>query len=47
VRDVKMGRERRWQLEPGRIDEARRTLDAIGRQWEFALGRLKEFAESP
>jgi DNA-binding transcriptional ArsR family regulator len=47
VRDVKMGRERLWQLEPGRIDEARRTLDAIGRQWEFALGRLKAFAESP
>jgi DNA-binding transcriptional ArsR family regulator len=46
VRDVKLGRERLWQLEPGSIDEARRTLDAIGQAWERALGRLKAFAES-
>ena len=47
VRDLKLGRERLWQLEPARIDEARRTLEIIGRQWEAALGRLKAFAESP
>jgi DNA-binding transcriptional ArsR family regulator len=47
VRDVKLGRQRLWQLEPGRIDEARQTLEAIGRQWDMALGRLKAFAESP
>lgn len=46
VRDVKFGRERRWQLAPERIDVARRGLDAIGRQWETALGRLKEFVET-
>ena len=46
VRDVKLGRERRWQLAPERIDAARRGLDAIGGQWEAALGRLKEFVES-
>ena len=46
VRDVKVGRERRWQLAPERIDEARRSLDAIGRQWEAALGRLKRFVEA-
>ena len=46
VRDVKLGRERRWELAPERIDEARRSLDAIGRQWESALGRLKNFVES-
>jgi DNA-binding transcriptional ArsR family regulator len=45
VRDVKLGRERLWQLEPAQIDEAKRALDAIGRQWEQALGRLKAFAE--
>jgi DNA-binding transcriptional ArsR family regulator len=45
VRDVKQGRERLWQLEPGQIDEARRTLEVIGRQWEVALGSLKAFAE--
>jgi DNA-binding transcriptional ArsR family regulator len=46
VRDVKLGRERLWQLEPARIEEAKRTLEAIGRQWEVALGKLKAFAES-
>ena len=45
VNDLKVGRERRWQLEPERIDEARQSLDAIGRQWEAALGRLKDFVE--
>ncbi len=32
VRDVKMGRERLWQLEPGQIEEAKRTLEVIARQ---------------
>ncbi|MBX3612219.1 MAG: helix-turn-helix transcriptional regulator [Burkholderiaceae bacterium] len=45
VRDLKLGRERLWQLEPEQIEEAKRTLDIIGRQWEVALGRLKTFAE--
>jgi DNA-binding transcriptional ArsR family regulator len=47
VRDVKLGRERLWQLEPAQIAEARRTLELIGKEWEIALGRLKTFAESP
>jgi len=46
VRDVKLGRERLWQLEPGQIAEAKRTLEVIGRQWEVALGKIKTFAES-
>jgi DNA-binding transcriptional ArsR family regulator len=46
VRDMKAGRERLWQLDPAQIDEAKRTLDIIGRQWEVALGRLKAFAEA-
>jgi DNA-binding transcriptional ArsR family regulator len=46
VRDVKQGRERLWQLDPVQIEEARRTLDVIGKQWEVALGRLKAFVES-
>lgn len=45
VRDVKQGRERLWQLEPGQIEEARRTLEVIGQEWEVALGKLKTFAE--
>lgn len=46
VRDLKSGRERRWQLAPERIEEARQSLDAIGRRWDAALGRLKAFVES-
>jgi DNA-binding transcriptional ArsR family regulator len=46
VRDVKKGRERLWQLEPAQIEEAKRTLEMIGRQWETALANLKTFVES-
>jgi DNA-binding transcriptional ArsR family regulator len=46
TRDMKAGRERLWQLEPARIEEARRTLEVIGQQWELALGKLKAFAET-
>ena len=41
VRHVKVGRERRWEFEPAQVDEARRSLDRIARQWDSALGRLK------
>jgi len=47
VRDVKLGRERLWQLDPRQIEEAKRTLEMIGREWDVALGKLKIFAESP
>jgi DNA-binding transcriptional ArsR family regulator len=46
VIDLKLGRERRWRLAPERIDAARRGLDAIERQWDAALGRLKELVET-
>jgi len=46
VRDVRQGRERLWQLEPGQIEEARRTLEIIGKQWEVALASLKAFVEA-
>jgi DNA-binding transcriptional ArsR family regulator len=45
VRDVRVGRERLWQLDPTQIEEARRSLETIARQWEQALGKLKAFAE--
>ncbi|NRR31129.1 helix-turn-helix transcriptional regulator [Oxalobacteraceae bacterium] len=45
VRDIKVGRERLWQLEPASIDEARRMLESIGREWDQALARLKSFVE--
>jgi DNA-binding transcriptional ArsR family regulator len=45
VKDMKMGRERLWQLDPTQIEEARKSLEIIGRQWEMALGKLKAFVE--
>jgi DNA-binding transcriptional ArsR family regulator len=45
VRDFRRGRERRWQLEPSRLDEARRALDVISQQWDRTLERLREFVE--
>ena len=46
VRDVKVGRERLWEFEPGRLEEARRSLDEIARQWDYALNKLKMAVES-
>src|SRR4051812_9765999 len=34
VRDVKTGRERLWEFELNRLDEARRSLDIIAQQWD-------------
>ena len=45
VRDVKSGRERLWQLEPGQIEAAKRTLEVIGREWDVALAKIKTFVE--
>src|SRR3977135_3580411 len=45
VRDVKVGRERRWEFEPAHLDEARRSLDLIAQQWDHALNKLKKFVE--
>ncbi|MDQ2936926.1 MAG: metalloregulator ArsR/SmtB family transcription factor [Acidobacteriota bacterium] len=46
VHDVKVGRERLWEFEPTQLEEARRSLDAIGRQWDQALNKLKMAVES-
>lgn len=46
VRGVRQGRESRWELEPGQLEEARRCLDLISRQWDEALGRLAAAVES-
>jgi DNA-binding transcriptional ArsR family regulator len=46
VTDLKMGRERLWQFDPTQLEEARRTLEVIGRQWDAALAKLKALAES-
>jgi DNA-binding transcriptional ArsR family regulator len=46
VHDLKQGRERLWEFEPSRLDEARRSLDTIAQQWDRALNRLKSMLES-
>jgi DNA-binding transcriptional ArsR family regulator len=45
VRGVRQGRENLFGLEPDQLDEARRALDVISRQWDQALARLKSFVE--
>src|SRR5262245_53158455 len=47
ARGVRQGRERLWQLETARLDEARRSLDAIAQRWDEALLRLKAAVEAP
>ncbi|HUI60758.1 MAG TPA: metalloregulator ArsR/SmtB family transcription factor [Steroidobacteraceae bacterium] len=41
VHGVKSGRERLWEFESTRLDEARRSLETIAQQWDQALMRLK------
>jgi DNA-binding transcriptional ArsR family regulator len=45
ARSSRRGRESVWEIEPGRLAEARRHLDAIAQQWDRALQRLKIFVE--
>jgi DNA-binding transcriptional ArsR family regulator len=45
VRGNRRGREHIWQLEPRRFAEATEYLERISRQWDDALGRLKQFVE--
>ena len=45
VHGSKVGRERLWQLDPRQVEAARRTLETIGRQWDIALAKLKDFVE--
>ncbi len=46
VRDIKVGRERLWKFESTKLEEARRSLDVIARQWDHALAKLKMAVES-
>ena len=46
VRDTRSGRERIWELEPRRLERARRCLDQIADEWDAAIGRLKAFVET-
>lgn len=45
VHDIRQGRERIYELDPHRIDEARRYIDQISQRWDEALSRLKKLVE--
>lgn len=45
VRSDRRGRERIWNVQADRLDEARQFLDEVSRQWDAALMRLKQFVE--
>jgi DNA-binding transcriptional ArsR family regulator len=45
VRDVKNGRERLWEFELDKLEEARRSLEIIARQWDQALASLQRAVE--
>ena len=45
VHGTRAGRDHIWEIEPTRLDEARRWLDHIAGQWDEALERLKESLE--
>jgi DNA-binding transcriptional ArsR family regulator len=45
VRGTRAGRERIWELEPRRLEVARRHLDRISEQWDAAIDRLRIFVE--
>lgn len=45
VRGTRRGRERLWELEPARIELARRSLDQISRWWDEKLAALKAKVE--
>jgi len=45
VRSARHGRESVWQLDQRRLKDAARYLDLISKQWDGALGRLRELVE--
>ena len=45
VRSFRAGRERIWELETKRLEEARRHLDTIASQWDRAIERLRAFVK--
>ena len=45
VRSTRRGRERYWKLDQRRLEEVRRNLALISKQWDDALDRLRTFVE--
>ena len=45
VHSVQAGRESLFEFDPAPIEEMKRYLDFVSRQWDQALSRLKSFVE--
>jgi DNA-binding transcriptional ArsR family regulator len=45
VHHARRGREQIWELDPGRLDVARRFLIEISRRWHARLTRLRRLVE--
>jgi DNA-binding transcriptional ArsR family regulator len=45
VRNVRIGRESQFALEPKAIDDVRAYLDHVSQQWDDALARLRSLVE--
>lgn len=45
VRGSRDGRESLWKLETKRLADARQKLDAISKEWDHTLERLRAFVE--
>jgi DNA-binding transcriptional ArsR family regulator len=45
VCSARHGRERIWQLDQRRLEDARRYLDFVSKQWDNTLDRLRTFVE--
>ncbi|HET6614083.1 MAG TPA: metalloregulator ArsR/SmtB family transcription factor [Kofleriaceae bacterium] len=46
VKHRRVGRETIFELSPARVAAAQRALDAISREWDERLGRLRHMVES-
>ena len=45
VRGSRDGRESVWEIEPRRLEAARRSLDLISARWDSAIERLRAMVE--
>jgi DNA-binding transcriptional ArsR family regulator len=45
VHDVRRGRERIWELDTDRLEDARSYLEKISKRWDSALARLRKYVE--
>lgn len=45
VRGTRNGRERVWEMETRRLEDARRALEMISTRWDQALARLQRMVE--